>query len=396
MSLKSMFSGITLEARMAQTDWRPSGFDYIRIVLALAVIFAHTNLICFGMGADLTPFHRVIEFCARMIVPMFFALSGFLVAGSLERSKTLVSFLGLRIFRIMPALTMEVLLSALILGPIFTVLSVSAYFSHPDFHAYFMNILGEIHYYLPGVFKENPFDQVNGQLWTVPYELVCYVILSAFAVFGIFRHRKWLLIMVIVYHGLQIVNTILRPHEGLMTPAGSTVVMCFISGLLVYRYREKLVWSYGLCLAMLVLSMVLLSVPNGIRFCALPLSYVTVYLGLTNPPRNKLLLSGDYSYGVYLYGFPIQQALWAASPIFRDWYMNFLGAAVLAMMMAAFSWWCVEKPVLSRRHVLKALEARYLAWPAAQKFRARLEKMFGPGDAPLESGPTFKPRKLEA
>jgi peptidoglycan/LPS O-acetylase OafA/YrhL len=393
--IRKLFPGISLEERMAQTDWRPSGFDYMRIALALAVILAHTKLITYGKESEGPFVLEVIEFFARMIVPSFFALSGFLVAGSLERSKTLVNFLGLRIFRIMPALSMEVLLSALILGPLLTTLTLNEYFQHPEFHRYFLNIIGEIHYYLPGVFKENPFDQVNGQLWTVPYELVCYVILSLFAVFGIFRNRKWLLVMVGVYHLGQVGNSIMRPHEGLMTAAGSTVVMCFITGLLVYRYREEIVWSGRLCLAMFAFSLLLLSVPNGVRFCALPLTYVTVYLGLTNPPRNKALLSGDYSYGVYLYGFPIQQAVFAMSaPEWREWYMNFLISAPLAMLMAVFSWWVVEKPVLAQKGILKKLEAKYLSWPPAQKFRALLERFFGPGDIAPKDIPTFETRKL--
>ena len=64
-----------------------------------------------------------------MIVPMFFALSGFLVAGSFERSKTLITFLGLRVFRIVPALSVEVFLSAIILGSFFTTNDLRNYLS---------------------------------------------------------------------------------------------------------------------------------------------------------------------------------------------------------------------------------------------------------------------------
>ena len=104
---------------------------------------------------------------------MFFALSGFLVASSLERCKTLFTFLGLRAIRILPALAVEIFISALIIGPLFTTEPAKAYFAAPEFHDYFLNILGDIHYHLPGVFAANPSDAVNGQLWTVPYEMIC-------------------------------------------------------------------------------------------------------------------------------------------------------------------------------------------------------------------------------
>lgn len=77
---------------------------------------------------------------------MFFALSGFLVIGSLERSKTLVTFLGLRAFRIVPTLKVDVVLAALIIGPIVTTLDFKEYFTEIGFRSYFLNILGDIQF----------------------------------------------------------------------------------------------------------------------------------------------------------------------------------------------------------------------------------------------------------
>src|SRR5579872_720444 len=153
----SLFGGRSLEQRLEATRWRPSGFDYMRLVLALGVICWHSTLTSYG-GAEHNLIADVVLFpLAIFILPMFFSLSGFLVAGSLERSKTFLTFLGLRVFRIMPALAVEVLLSALILGPLLTTLSLGAYVRDSEFHAYFLNIVGDIHYLLPGVFTSNPF-----------------------------------------------------------------------------------------------------------------------------------------------------------------------------------------------------------------------------------------------
>src|ERR1700761_7226647 len=131
------------------------------------------------------------------LLPMFFALSGFLVAGGHERSNTLITFFGLRIFRIMPALTVEVLLSALILGPLLTTVTRTDYFVNPEFWSYFLNVIGGIHYYLSGVFLANPVTVVNGQLWTVRWELVCYIVLAVLAIAGIFQRRHWLVLSLV-------------------------------------------------------------------------------------------------------------------------------------------------------------------------------------------------------
>jgi len=104
----------------------------------------------------------------------------------------------------------------------------------------------------------------------------------------------------------------------------------------------------------------LFSIPHGLRFVAVPSAYVTVYLGLLNPPRNKIVLSGDYSYGLYLYGFPIQQAFVSVGPNLHHWYLNLLLTIPCAILVAVGSSWLVERPVLDQRKKLRKLEEWYL------------------------------------
>jgi peptidoglycan/LPS O-acetylase OafA/YrhL len=228
----------SLVNRLNETQNRPSGFDYIRLILALGVIFSHSMLLTNDNDA-MMGIRPVLAMFFALILPMFFALSGFLVAGSLERSNTLITFLGLRVFRIMPALTVEVLLSALVLGPLLTTVSLAYYFSSGEFFSYFLNIFGEIHYYLPGVFLSNPVTVVNGQLWTVPWELACYIALAALAVTGIFRRRHWLVLSLVGLHVAQIGLDIIRTDRNPWVVGGSALLMSFVAGLVLYRFREK-------------------------------------------------------------------------------------------------------------------------------------------------------------
>ena len=351
----------TFSDRLTATRNRPSGFDYLRIVLASSVILWHSRMISYGIDAPGGLWERVLEPLALLIVPMFFALSGFLVAGSLERSRSLFNFLGLRVFRIMPALSVEVLISAFIFGPLLTKYSLPDYFTDHEFHLYLLNILGDIHYKLPGVFQDNPSTLVNGQLWTVPYELVCYLLLSILAISGIVRRRRLLLGFLVIYYAAQLANTLLRPSTGFQGAGGSTIVMSFVAGLVLFCYRDQITWSKLLFLAMLAVSIALpMFIPKGMRFAAIPIAYVTVYLGLTSPPRNWLILSGDYSYGLFLYGFPVQQAVSALGPYFREWYINLLIAVPVTIIIAATSWWLIEKPILNHRGKLITLEDWYI------------------------------------
>ena len=168
-----------------------SGFDALRLILAVGILCFHSTFVT--RGDDAVAWHLPYRPLSSLMLPMFFALSGYLVAGSFFRTETLAQFLTLRVLRIVPALFVEVVLCALVLGPTVTSLPLSDYFSAPEFRTYWFNVIGFIHYFLPGVFHENPLPIVNLSLWTVPFELECYVGLAILAA-GTLLYRPKLLV----------------------------------------------------------------------------------------------------------------------------------------------------------------------------------------------------------
>ena len=296
---------------------------------------------------------------------MFFALGGFLVAGSMERCTTLLSFLGLRILRIYPALAVEVLLSAFLIGPLATTLPLRTYFTSQVFLRYLVNVTGDITFFLPGVFTHNPFPQfVNLQLWTVPYDLLCYLILSLLILAGVKRNRGIILIAIGVglaaYMGAKMLRYGDR-YDNLGPVTGISLVFFFLSGIALYLYREVVRWNKYMFRVALVLSTILLAgVPWGECFATLPVAYFTVYLGLLNPKRIGVVAFADCSYGVFLYGFVIQQFLVFLLPSARLWYLNILIALPLSIAVGLISWHVVERPVLMRKDFVKIVEAQWL------------------------------------
>ena len=139
--MQSMFS---LADQLALSRYRPTGFDYLRIALAATIICLHSANVVLGLDRAMEVLGHIRIGCA-MVLALFFALSGFLVTASLLRCKSLISFLGLRVLRIVPALAVETTLSAIIIGPIFTALPLAQYFADPKFYAYFHTIVGDIH-----------------------------------------------------------------------------------------------------------------------------------------------------------------------------------------------------------------------------------------------------------
>jgi peptidoglycan/LPS O-acetylase OafA/YrhL len=236
----------TIGKRLDDTRNRPSGFDYMRPILAFGVIWSHSMLLTggdFSLLSTRNLFGLTASIFMISTLPMFFTLSGFLVAGSLERSHTLVMFFGLRVFRIMPALAVEVVLSAFVLGPLLTMVPLYNYFTDHRLLAYLLNIVGDIHYYLPGLFLSNHVTLVNGQLWTVPWELACYIVLAGLSITGIFQRRHWLILSVVGLYLIQIWLEIFKSNRNPEMMGGSALVISFVSGLLIYRYRDKIAWS---------------------------------------------------------------------------------------------------------------------------------------------------------
>ncbi|WP_161494837.1 acyltransferase family protein [Bradyrhizobium canariense] len=354
---------MTLGERLVACSGRPSGFDYLRITLAICVVIIHTGTTGYGIEGNNFFWETALRGISKMVVPMFFALSGFLVAGSLERSNTLTMFVGLRIIRIFPALTVEVLLSALILGPIFTNLTLWNYFSDPLFFKYLLNVTGHVSFYLPGVFTSNLEKTVNSQLWTVPFELYCYLTLSGLIVIGLRKRGSLVLFGVVGMAVFSVAYAVYKRGDEwyLLSKAipGLSLVSTFLAGVALHLYRDKVRWSaeYGLASAIICYAGFQF-VPGVDFFVFVPLAYLTVWMGLLNPPRNFFIEGADYSYGVYLYSFPIQQMVASFGSFYRQWFISLPISLTITTVFAAFSWHLIEKPFLSQKKILRKLEFR--------------------------------------
>jgi peptidoglycan/LPS O-acetylase OafA/YrhL len=346
--------------QIAATKGRSTGFDYLRILLAVAVVAVHTIPVCYGWATMDKIWAGPWGPFAYFIIPSFFALSGFLVAGSLERVNNIPVFLTLRATRIFPALCCEVLISALLLGPFLTGLSLKDYFTDSSFWSYMLNVFGIVHFYLAGVFLHNPVTPVNNQLWTIPYELKCYILLTVLGMLAVTKNPRLLGRAAIV---LNVVGFFWIWHQGVLgrwdMPTGAILLVSFLWGVYLYLHREKVPYNKWLCLGAAIFSYIAVEWSTGTAYLApLPIAYVTVYLGLQNPRKTKLIMAGDYSYGIYLYGWPIQQTVAYLFPDYRVWYFNLVVSLVVSGFFAWLSWTFVESKVLARKgHATRFVDA---------------------------------------
>jgi peptidoglycan/LPS O-acetylase OafA/YrhL len=347
------------------------GFDFLRIFLATGIIGWHTaNLSGHAEMAKAS----VFWLSEYMLVPMFFALSGFLVAGSSMRLSTR-NFMLNRAARILPALAADIFFAALLIGPLVTKLPAKQYFTDATFLSYFFNIVGWVHYSLPGVFEDNPLPDVNGALWTVPFEIACYIILMGLMISGAIKRPRLILLftcaVLIVGIPLRLMMSHLASDNATFLESlamdfflfrSSLLWPSFLVGIVLYQLRYYVPFSktvaIGLVCGVILVSVfgdpeVLLRSPVVYSIMLPLLGYLTVTIGLSPMPRLPGFGGGDYSYGLYLYHTPFLQSLIHCFPeawTGDRWWTLFFAGFPLSLTAAVISWHLFEYPVLKLRN----------------------------------------------
>ena len=354
--------GGTIGEKLSASGGRPAGFDYLRLGLSLSIIVIHTVDICYGPQASIEAWASPLRPLMRAVLPMFFALSGFLVAGSFIRCKTMFRFFGLRAIRIYPALIVEVILSAFLVGPLLSSFSLSEYFTDYRFWVYLLNALGDPHYELPGLFLNNPNPGlVNRQLWTVPFELGCYVSIAFLALLGATK-RHWLapaaaLGLASTYGLYQMYRSGGDLSATVGPLSGSLLIVAFLVGVSLYLYRATVPLNHGAGIVAGIVGGVLGGwTATGAFIAPIPLAYFTVYLGTLNPQRIGFVRYADISYGLFLYGYPVQQTIASIGGWARIGWINLVASVIVTAAVAFTSWNLIERPALELRHWFKRWE----------------------------------------
>lgn len=338
-------------------DHHDNNFDILRLLAAWFVLFSHCYPLA-GAGVP-DPLTRLVgnDTFGGVGVAIFFALSGYLVTLSWLRSPEASGFLRRRARRIFPGLAACVLLCALVMGPLLSTLDIGSYFRHPLTLIYLKTASGWwIQYMLPGVFAGNPLpNAVNGSLWSLQYEINCYLLLLMVALLPLGLRWKALVIAAAL-----LVWVAVRPAALMATPFAahfglnyyhSKLGLIFAVGAVLACWRDRWVppWWAGAAGSVIAWMM-----PASALQTALYSVAIAVFvLGLALHPRWRLRLPtrmGDWSYGVYLYGFPVQQVLSLYGAHQSLGFVGYvLACTALTFVAAALSWHWVERPWLRGR-----------------------------------------------
>ena len=336
---------------------RDNNLNLIRLLAAFAVLVGHSVPLATGAGGGTEPFARSLGIpLGAMAVDLFFVVSGFLVAGSLLSREDPIDFFWGRALRVFPALVVVVALTVLGLGLAFTTLTASAYLTDRGtwLHLAKNASLVSIDYVLPGVFETNPYPRaVNGSLWTLPIEVRLYAaLLSVWALcLAVRRRAPRACSVAILVLALGSTAWHLREHFH-PGPHVHTVrlVSMFFGGASFYVLRARIALSrtaFGAC----VLALVAAAADTRAFFFvyAATLAYVVLFLAyVPSGALRQYNRLGDYSYGTYIYAFPVQQSVAALIPGIGVAPLAAIAGAI-TLLCAALSWHLVESPALALR-----------------------------------------------
>lgn len=347
-------------------DHRRNNIDGLRLSLAFLVLYSHSYPL--GLGTEstepLSRFSRAQATLGSVAVDFFFILSGYLITQSWDRSRGWASFLRKRFARIYPAFVVAAAVCIWVVAPLGgadrgAVYSWGAVVNNSwrvaQLRGDFQSAAGPLE-----TFAGNPVRALNGSLWTIRYEFWCYVGVMLLGACALLRRRALVLALFVAAIGVHFLfewKDLTNGGKILGTIFGyprhwARFLPLYLSGVVAYLWRDRFAPRFGLALAALIGLAVACRVPHGLIFAMPTLgTYLVLYLSFTTDVRwHDAARYGDFSYGIYLYAYPIQQLIVHAFGRTVDPHLLFALAAPPTAAAGILSWYAVERRFLRMTH----------------------------------------------
>ncbi len=346
---------------------RPAnGFAAVRLALALAVVVSHAFSVTTGR-VEAEPLHAWTGYTlGEHAVNGFFAISGFLVTMSFVRRGPR-DYAAARALRIVPGLVAAVLVVALAIGPAMTTSCLRDYLTDPELRVFLVRTLTTLKSTapLPGLFRDNPLHFSMGTVWTLKYEVLCYVAVLLAGAVGLLRGRAPSLVVAAGLFGALLATNLLLPNASLGTTTTLRLAFIFAAGAAFHQWRDAVRLSWLAAAALAGLAALAARTPAYPALLYGATAYGVLVISLSQPLARPVFdLRQDLSYGVYLYGWPIQQVLRALDPGAGSPVLLAVSLP-LSLGVAALSWRLVERPALRLKARALGLRTLRTIEPAA-------------------------------
>ncbi|MHB1486380.1 MAG: acyltransferase family protein [Acidimicrobiales bacterium] len=351
---------------------------FLRFVFAILVLVDHSF--------DLGGFHHHLdpmwqwtlgqESLAGFAVGGFFVISGFLITRSYMTARSTGNFMWRRFLRIFPGFWACLLVTAFVLAPLVW------WHQHGSLWGFARAPRGALGYVthnfwlwmhqydIAGLLANTPYYQFShslafdGSLWTLLYEFKCYLGVAVLGLAGILRRQR--VVVLGLAASLWVIQAVItlaassaaKGDPVLGNPQLIRLTLFFSTGAVMWLYAERIVMSKSL--AAFAAGALVFSLRSHLYYAVgeLAFAYLVMWLA-TVLPLTRFDARGDFSYGIYIYAFPVEQML-SAWKFYRVGFAGYLAVALVATMaLAVASWFLIERPFLSLKKL--SLSPRHMA-----------------------------------
>lgn len=338
-------------------DGHDNFFTPLRLIFALLVMVGHAFAIR-GGNSDSEP-HVFLHYTfSYLAVNMFFIASGLLVTKSMLYRGDVPAFLAARSLRIFPALVVHVLFVVFVVGTVMTTLPLLDYLTHKDV---WMQPIKALTFFdtgliSPGVFESNGEQYGSAPLWTLRYEVLCYI--ATFLAFSLgFLRRKW---MVLAQFIIPSIVWVIGQNFGLFESLPATTEsairfgIAYGLGATLYAYRGLIRVHWLTIPGFAALSWVLKDTPMVEVTANLMLAAFVIWTAYVKAPKLAgLQRVTDLSYGIYIYHWVVMQVVVVLLPN-TNVLSLFLVSLPVVVLLAWASWTYVEAPMLRHKKAFGA------------------------------------------
>lgn len=324
---------------------RDNTFDLIRHIAALAVLISHH----YALSGQQEPVLQGYNSLGAIAVLAFFAISGFLITQSFLNTPSFSNYMAKRIARIFPALIACAFVMVYILGTAFSkqggfgfAFSIEALTDFLKVSAFGRADIGDIT--SDFIFK----DSFNGSLWTLKIEFGFYVALALALM--VLRKAAMPLVMTLAFCVTTYLCTKWAHPMAPKLLVYSTVGIAFFVGSSLYFYRSAFSSVKAkLLIGGLSAALVLVSLNTSLVMVLATIGVSLLVLSVGTLCKDRIIKSRfDISYGMYLYGFPVQQLMINTTDL--GFYASMLATIAVVVVLATISWLLIEKPALNYVH----------------------------------------------
>lgn len=325
-------------------------FDFLRFFFAFNILLAHLGELSQSKSLLFLSYFSN----SSIAVQGFFIISGFLVAKSFSNTPSLKEYFIKRAKRILPAYVFVVLLSTFFLS-FFSGSNFFDYFKDPAVYQYLgwnLLFLNFMHPCLPGLFESNLYCVINGSLWTLKVEEGFYIVLPL--IFYVIKKSKKPFLILSSLYILSVIYWFVMDfyfNKPLLAKQLPGYLVYFVSGIFLYLNFDFVFQNKKKLLVAAILVLIFSSYVNFQIDFLYPIAFGTIVIiaAYGIPFLNNFGKYGDFTYGMYIYHFPIIQ-LFRQYNLFEKFSPIVMALLVvfITFSFAAFSWFIIEKRFLDR------------------------------------------------